>query len=318
LTTTTLDEAALAESRAFNQQLARLLAEQTSVHLLPAEVTRRVRREGRGIWPAPVFLPQARDVTIPTRGGEIRLRVLAPEDGSAGVYLHLHGGGWVLGECDEQDLRLWALAEATGLCVVSVGYRLAPEHPYPAGLDDCEDAATWLLGGGLAELGLPDRLMVAGESAGANLAVAMLVRLRDRHGATGAFRAANLVYGGYDLAKKASDRDRDSNLVLTPEVRRWFRTCYAGDRSPEELRDPDISPLYADLRDLPPALFTVGELDPLLDDSVAMAARWEAAGNGAELTVWPESVHGFNLFPLALARAANEAQYEFLRAAVAD
>jgi acetyl esterase len=316
--TTTLDEAALAESRAFNQQLARLLAEQTSVHLLPAGVTRRVRREGRGIWPAPVFLPQARDVTIPTRGSEIRLRVLAPQDGSAGVYLYLHGGGWVLGECDEQDLRLWALAEATGLCVVSVGYRLAPEHPYPAGLDDCEDAAMWLLGGGLDELGLPDRLTIAGESAGANLAVAMLVRLRDRHGATGVFRAANLVYGGYDLAKKASDRDRDPNLILTPEVRRWFRTCYTGDRSLEELRDPDISPLYADLRDLPPALFTVGELDPLLDDSVAMAARWEAAGNEAELTVWPESVHGFNLFPLALARAANEAQYEFLRGAVSD
>jgi acetyl esterase len=318
LTTTTLDEAALAESRAFNQQLARLLAEQTSVHLLPAEVTRRVRREGRGIWPAPVFLPQARDVTIPTRGGEIRLRMLAPEDRSVGVYLHLHGGGWVLGDCDEQDLRLWALVGATGLCVVSVGYRLAPEHPYPAGLDDCEDAAMWLLGGGLDELGLPDRLTIAGESAGANLAVAMLVRLRDRHGATGAFRAANLVYGGYDLAKKASDRDRDPNLVLTPEVRRWFRTCYAGDRSLEELRDPDISPLYADVRDLPPALFTVGELDPLLDDSVAMAARWEAAGNEAVLTVWPESVHGFNVFPLALARAANEAQYEFLRAAVSD
>jgi acetyl esterase/lipase len=314
--TVALDEAALAESRAFNEQLARLLAEQTSVHLLPPEVTRRVRREGRAIWPAPVFLPQARDVTIPTRGGEIRLRVLAPEAGCAGVYVHFHGGGWVLGECDEQDPRLWALVQGTGLCAVSVGYRLAPEHPYPAGLDDCEDATVWLLEGGLDELGLPDRLTIAGESAGANLAVATLVRLRDRHGATGAFCAANLVYGGYDLAKRRSERDQDSNLILTPAVRHWFRTCYAGDRSLEELRDPDISPLYADVRDLPPALFTVGELDPLLDDSIAMAARWEAAGNEAELKVWPESVHGFNLFPLALARAANEAQHEFLRNAV--
>ena len=255
-------------------------------------------------------------MTIPTRGGEIRLRVLAP-DRTVGAYLHIHGGGWVLGDCDEQDPRLWALAEATSLCVVSVGYRLAPEHPYPAGPDDCEDAALWLLDGGLKELELPDRLTIGGESAGANLAAATLVRMRDRHGVTGAFRAANLCYGGYDLGRTATPRDEDANLVLTPAVRHWFRTCYGGGRTRDELRDPDISPLYADLRDLPPALFTVGQLDPLLEDSRRMAARWEEAGNEAELREWPESVHGFNLFPLALARAANDVQHEFLRNAVA-
>jgi acetyl esterase/lipase len=110
----------------------------------------------------------------------------------------------------------------------------------------------------------------------------------------------------------------DRQLVLSTPVMHWFGTCYTGERTLEELRDPDISPLYADLRDLPPALFTVGEHDPLLDDSLFMAARWQAAGNEAELRVWPESVHGFNLFPLALASAANEAQYEFLRNAIAD
>jgi acetyl esterase len=318
VTIAVIDEAALAESRAFNEQLARLLGEQPPVHSVPPEVARQARRDGRSIWPQPVFLSQGREVVIPGRGGPVRLRVIPPEAEAVGVYVHLHGGGWVLGECDEQDARLLALAEATALCAISVGYRLAPEHPYPAAPDDCEDAALWLLERGLDELGLPDRLTIGGESAGANLALVTLLRLRDRHGITGAFRAGNLLYGGYDLAKTASERDRDANLVLTTEVRRWFRSCYAGDRSLEELRNPDLSPIYADLHELPPALFTVGELDPLLDDSFRMAERWRAAGNEAELQVWPESVHGFNLFPLALARAANEAQYEFLRNAVSD
>jgi acetyl esterase/lipase len=311
---TALDEGTLAETRAFNEDLERRLASEPSVHTLPPDVTRLARREGRSIFPEPVFLPQARELTIPGRGGEIRLRILAPSEEATGVYLHIHGGGWVLGDCDEQDDRLWALAEATGLYAVSVGYRLAPEHPYPAALEDCEDAALWLLDQGLEELGVPDRLAIGGESAGAHLSVTTLLRLRDRHGITGAFRAANLVYGVYDLSMTPSQRNwGDRELVLSTPIMRWFGGCFVGDRDADTLRDPDLSPLYAHLHDLPPALFSVGEQDPLVDDSLFMAARWQAAGNQAELQVWPESVHGFTAFELALARAALGGQYEFLR-----
>jgi acetyl esterase len=311
-----IDEAALAEARAFNEELARQLEQQPSVHTIPPEVSRQARREGRSVFPKPELLPQARELTVAARSGAIRLRVLAPEGEATGVYLHIHGGGWVLGECDEQDTRLWSLVESTGLCAVSVGYRLAPEHPYPAAPDDCEDAALWLLERGRAELGAPDRLAIGGESAGAHLAVTTLLRLRDRHRVTGAFHAANLVYGVYDLSMTPSQRNwGDRYLVLSTPIMHWFGHCFTGDRDPEELRDPDLSPLYADLRDLPPALFSVGELDPLLDDSLFMEARWRAAGNDAELRVWPECVHGFNAFELELAAASLEAQYEFLRAA---
>jgi acetyl esterase len=311
---TALDEGMLAEARAFNEELERRLASEPSVHTLPPDVSRLARREGRSIFPGPVFLPQARELTIPGRGGEIRLRILAPKEEATGVYLHIHGGGWVLGDCDEQDDRLWALAEATGLCAVSVGYRLAPEHPYPAASDDCEDAALWLLERGLGELGTPNRIAIGGESAGAHLSVTTLLRLRDRHGITGAFRAANLVYGVYDLSMTPSQRNwGDRQLVLSTPIMRWFGRCFVGDRDAQTLRDPDLSPLYAHLHDLPPALFSVGDRDPLLDDSLFMAARWKAAGNEAELQVWPESVHGFTAFQLALARAALDAQYEFLR-----
>jgi acetyl esterase len=317
--TAVLDEAALAETREFNEELALRLAQQRPVYEVPPAASRLARREGRSIWPPPEFLPQARDLAVSTRGGEIRVRVLAPDEEATGAYLHIHGGGWVLGECDEQDLRLWALVEATGLCVVSVGYRLAPEHPYPAAPDDCEDAALWLLDRGFRTLGAPDRITIGGESAGAHLAVTTLLRLRDRHGIAAPFRGANLVYGVYDLSMTPSQRNwGERELVLSSPTMHWFGRCFTSDRDSEELRDPELSPLYAELNDLPPALFTVGELDPLLDDSLFMAARWQAAGNEAELRVWPECVHGFNLFPLALARAANETQYEFLRAAVAD
>ena len=310
---TGLDEDVLAESRAFNEAIAQVLADQPSVHELPPEVTRLARREGRSVFPAPEFLPRARDLSIETRSGVIGLRVLPPEDEMTGIYLHIHGGGWVLGRCDEQDVRLAALADATGLCAVSVDYRLAPEHPYPAG-PDCEDAAIWLLERGREELGAPDRLAVGGESAGAQLVVTTLLRLRDRHGITGAFGAANLIYGAYDLSMTPSQRNwGDRYLILSTPIMHWFGKAFTGDRSTDELREPDISPLYAELHDLPPALFSVGDHDPLLDDSLFMAARWQAAGNDAELQVWPESIHGFNAFPTRLALQANAAQYEFLR-----
>src|SRR3954462_9065630 len=114
----------LAETRAFNAQIERLLATQPSVHTVAPALPREARREGRGPFPPPVFLPQARDLVIPGRAGDLRLRVLAPSRPATGVYLHFHGGGWTLGGADMQDPALAELAEATGLCVVSVDYRL--------------------------------------------------------------------------------------------------------------------------------------------------------------------------------------------------
>jgi acetyl esterase/lipase len=251
---------------------------------------------------------------VPSRGGVLKVRVLPPEGAATGAYLHIHGGGWVLGAADEQDLLLEAVADATGLCAVSVEYRLAPEHPYPAGHDDCEDAAVWLLEHGAAELGVPETFAIGGESAGANLSVTTLLRLRDRHGITGAFAAANLVFGAFDLSGTPSRLLwGERQLVLSDPIMNWFTECLVGDGA---RRDPDLSPLYADLRDLPPALFTVGTADALLDDSLFMAARWEAAGNRAELRVYEEACHAFTAFPIAVAHDANEAQLAFLRAAV--
>jgi acetyl esterase/lipase len=306
------------ETRAFNAQLEQLHEQLPPIESVPAVVTRAAGREGRGMLPAPVLLDRARWLEIPSRGGGLRLRVVEPTGEARGAYLHVHGGGWVLGAADEQDTLLAAIADTAGLCAVSVEYRLAPEHPYPAGPDDCEDAALWLAQRGATELGVPARLAIGGESAGANLSVVSLLRLRDRHGISGAFSAANLVFGGFDLGGSASRRAwGERKLLLTDSGMRWFNECYLPGRGVEESRDPDVSPLYADLRDLPPALFTVGTADPLLDDTLLMAERWQAAGNRADLRVYEEACHAFTAFPLAVARLANEAQLSFLRDAVA-
>jgi acetyl esterase/lipase len=243
------------------------------------------------------------DRTIPGPGGEIRLHVLRPPEVRA-VYLHLHGGGWTLGMPEMNDASNWPLAQKAKVAVVSVDYRLAPEHPYPAGPDDCEAAALWLLENAQRELG-SERLLIGGESAGGHLAAVTLLRLRDRHGAAARFEGANLVYGGFDLSGTPSQRSNGYTPVLSRKDIDQMPGYFLPKHDLEGRRHPDISPLFADLAGLPPALFTVGTRDRLLDDTLFMAARWQAAGNRCELAIYPEAPHGFTMFPIAMARAAH-------------
>ena len=204
---------------------------------------------------------------------------------SSGIYLHIHGGGWVLGGCDMNDLAHEFMAREAGVTVVSVEYRLAPEHPYPAGLDDCVAAAKWLVDNCAEEFGT-SALTIGGESAGANLVVGTLLRMRDEFDYT-AWRGANLVYGAYTFDGTPSTRSwTERGLVLDELSMDWFNNHYLSGVE-IDLHDPILSPLYADLTDMPPALFTVGTLDPLLDDSLFMATKWETAGRGPELCVYP-------------------------------
>ena len=285
------------ETLAVNEQIRAVMAQLPAVESLPPAATRRARYEGGGIFGPPEFLPQARW----EEWDGVRVRVLAP-DTPVGTYLHLHGGGWTLGAADLQDPLLWQLVEATGLAVASVEYRLAPEHPFPAGRDDCIAAARYL-----PRSGLPAPYLIGGESAGAHLSVLTLLEVDG-------FAAANLVYGAYDLSGTPSRRRYRDTLVLTDESMEWFTANFLPGLDAEARRAPEISPLYADLAGVPPALFTVGTADPLLDDSRFLAAAWP---NACELRVYDSAAHGFNAFPLAIARDANAAQARFLSRALA-
>jgi acetyl esterase/lipase len=225
--------------------------------------------------------------------GPLRLREFRPERVD-GAMLHIHGGGWMTGEPELTDLLNEALSEHLNLAIVSVEYRLSPEHPYPAGPDDCETAALWLMENAAPEYGT-DRLLIGGESAGAHLSAVTLLRLRDRHDGSEAFCGANLVFGAYDLGHTPSAMGiglEPGTDILDPEDMRFMVEQFAPDMSPDQRRQPDLSPLYAQLQGMPPALFTVGTADHLIDDTLFFANRWVVAGNRAELLVYPDAPHG--------------------------
>lgn len=299
------------ETAAFNAQLETMFASMAPPYTRDVKEL-RAERATRGPMGPIVRSDNAKVRTVDGPAGAVSLRMFLPSR-VEGVYLHIHGGGWVLGASDQQDPALEAIAEKCEVAVLSVEYRLAPEHPYPAGPDDCETAAVWLAKNARSEFGT-DRLIIAGDSAGAHLAVVSLLRLRDRHGVR-PFVGANLTFGVYDVDGTPSCRAwGERYLVLNAPIMRWFGDSFV---PPEKRRDPDVSPLYADLSGLPPALFSVGTLDPLVDDTLFMHARWLAAGNEAELGVYPGGVHGFTAQPTPVGRSAVARQHAFIKDVVA-
>ncbi|MEV0087699.1 alpha/beta hydrolase fold domain-containing protein [Saccharopolyspora sp. NPDC050642] len=193
---------------------------------------------------------------------------------------------------DRGDARNQQLADALGIVVVSVDYRLAPVHPWPAAPDDCETAALWLLEHAEARFGTT-RLAIGGFSAGATRAMTTLLRLRDR-GVVDSFAGAALQFGTYDMSG------------LTPAGRliaeEYFIQAYAGHVT--DRTAPDISPVYGDLRGLPPLVMVAGSVDVLLEDNMAMAARVSAAGGEVDLRIYPEARHGFASRSTGMAKAA--------------
>ena len=306
-------EAISAETRAANETFRQATSAGPDWWDIGAPAYRAAIASGRGPFPPPAKSERGRTIQIDGKGGhKISLRVIASERAKA-VYMHMHGGGLVFGSAEAQDPMLERIVQNTGMAGVSVEYRLAPENPYPAAWDDCESTALWLLKNAKSEYGT-DVLTIGGESAGATLAAATLLRMRDRHGYTG-FRAANLSYGNFDSSMTPSQAlTPEKGLLVGKKSIQRFREAYLP--KGVDPRDPDVSALYANLASMPPALFTIGSIDPLLDDSLFMYARWIAAGNEAELAVYPGAPHAFNLAPMPLSAGANARIDAFLARAV--
>ncbi|HEY2006354.1 MAG TPA: alpha/beta hydrolase [Solirubrobacteraceae bacterium] len=253
----------------------------------------REARAGLSVRPTPPG-PPAVERLAEVAGRRVPVRILTPQSGPArGVYLDIHGGGFYMGWAARGDARNRHLADALGVAVVSVDYRLAPEHPWPAAPEDCETAAVWLVEQAETVFGTA-RLAIGGASAGATLAMTTLLRLRDR-GLVNAFAGAALEFGTYDM----SGRSPAGRLIAEEP----FIQAYAGHVA--DRTEPDISPLYGDLRELPPVLLVIGTLDILLEDNLAMAVRLSASGGDVDLRVYPESRHGFTSSTTAMAGAAR-------------
>ncbi|MGF1599761.1 MAG: alpha/beta hydrolase [Acidimicrobiales bacterium] len=256
------------------------------------------------------------DRTIPGPAGEIPVRVYTPAgDGPFPCLVYLHGGGWVLGDLDGVNAICRSVAARAGCVVVSVDYRLAPEHKHPAPLDDCYAAVQWVADHG-DEIGVDgSRIAVGGDSAGGNLSAAVALRARDENGPALALQL--LVYPVTDHRRdSASYAENGDGYLLTRDMMTWFWDHYLNDA--DEGAHHLVSPLLADdLSGLPPAVVFTAEFDPLRDEGEAYADRLTEAGVAVTRKRFDGQIHAFwqmmAVFPAA-SEAADLAAAELRKA----
>ncbi len=273
----------------------------------------------RALAGEPETVADVTDRTIPGPGGDIPVRIYTPAGGGTalGCLVYYHGGGWVLGDIEGVDTICRAVANRAGCKVISVEYRLAPEHKFPAPFDDCYAALEWVAANG-ASIGVDSsKLAVGGDSAGGNLAAAVALKARDAGGP--ALRHQLLVYPvtNHDYGTESYSVNGDGYL-LTLDMMTWFWDHYLS--SAEDGRNPLASPLAAaDLSGLPPAFVITAEFDPLRDEGEAYAAKLVDAGVKVSHQRFDGQIHAFwqmpGVFPAALAAADQAAGH--LKAAFA-
>lgn len=263
----------------------------TLPELTPAEARGRRQTEFAAYWTADAPpVSRIEEKVLPGPRGPIRVRIYDPGTvGTGPAILFIHGGGWVICDLDTHDGVARRLALNAGVKLVSIEYRLAPEFKFPAPLEDCVAAVRWIAEHGAAWGIDGTRLVVTGDSAGANLSLATLLALRDQGGPR--LLGAALIYGAYAaVTDSASQRlYGGGDYFLTTAEMTWFWDHYV--RGPEDRLNPLAAPLLADLRGLPPLYLTAAEFDPLLDDTVAMIEKLKAIGAPHEYSLWRGVTH---------------------------
>jgi acetyl esterase len=249
-------------------------------------------------------LKQVVDRKIATSAGDLPVRIYYPRAGSdLPALVYFHGGGFVLGSLDSHDALLRSVALGADCVVISVDYRLAPEHPFPAAADDALAAVNWVHAHA-AEIGVdPQRIVVGGDSAGGNLATVVALRLRDEGGAQ--LRGQLLVYPVTHLRGPVAGSmvANGEGYFLRADDMAWFEDMYLG--NPDDASHPHASPLLAkDLKKLPPALVITAEFDPLHDQGNAYAVALREAGNDCAHSHYAGAIHGFFGMPAEIARRA--------------
>ncbi|HVN88328.1 MAG TPA: alpha/beta hydrolase [Candidatus Binataceae bacterium] len=280
---------------------AMVAAEVPAFHTMTPIEARKMtsRRVVQG--PNAVQVAQVVDRTIPGPGGEIPVRIYTPEGkGPFGALIYFHGGGWVVGDINMTDQPCRMLTNAAGCVTVSVDYRLAPEHKFPAAPEDCYTATKWVADNASA-LGVdPKRIAVGGTSAGGNLAAAVALMARDRANLPLAYQL--LVYPATtSVLDTPSHREfaKDSYYILSRADMDWFWGHYLADA--EDHTNPYACPAYArTLRGLPPAFVITAEFDPLRDEGEAYAARLREEGVTVALKRYDGVTHGFFGMPTVL------------------
>ncbi|MBK7948874.1 MAG: alpha/beta hydrolase [Deltaproteobacteria bacterium] len=262
---------------------------------LPVDVLRKYVRESSMAYPKlAVPLASVADRTIAGPGGELPIRVYTPEGGGPfPLVVYFHGGGWVVGDLDTQDMICRALCHGAASVVVSVDYRLAPEHRFPAAVDDAWAATLWAAKNAPALRGDATRLAVAGDSAGANLAAAVALRTRDEGGPR--LRAQLLIYGScnYPSTRTPSTEQFKSGPIITEAAIDYFWKQFLADPAVDQ-DHPWASPARAKShRDLAPAFVATAEMDPSRDDGERYGEILARAGVATESRRYAGMLHGF-------------------------
>lgn len=248
------------------------------------------RRVTRLVEESPPPVAEVRELEVPGADGPLKARLYVPNDvpETGPLILFLHGGGYAFCDLDTHDGVCRRIAARAGVRVLSLDYRLAPEHPFPAAYEDAEAAFDWLAGEGAAELGAdPERLGVAGDSAGGGLAAALAQHRRD------AIRHQFLIYPLLQVVEtRKTKRKLLEGHMLSAGVLDWIRETYVP--TPEERHDPRVSPLLTnDLAGCPEAFIASAELDPLTDDGLVYADKLEASGVKVTRDLARGLPHGF-------------------------
>jgi acetyl esterase len=297
-----IDESLLShvdETRRFNEQYMAAMAANPLGFATAEEALRTRAILDEAVPPLPPDRLQPEVLEVGSAEPAVTVRLFVPQE-VRGVCVQFHMGAWVIGSARASDERSAEIAERCSAAVVSVEYRMVPEALPPAQLDDALNVIDWVRTEGRTRLG-DGPIVLIGESAGCTLAVLALLALRERGQLGHDIVGTALAYGLYDVSGGPSQRLDTAALAVFSDAQ---ALVYPG-LTAEQRRVPSISPLYADLSSLPPALFTVGTADALLDDTLFMYERWSAAGNDAQLEVYPESLHGFDSFPTAIAAEAR-------------
>ncbi|HYK53156.1 MAG TPA: alpha/beta hydrolase, partial [Candidatus Eremiobacteraceae bacterium] len=264
-----------------------------------------VRANSQQMARPPLALHRVEDRRIPTAAGDVGVRIYWPrplaESERLPIVVFFHGGGFVLCDLDTHDPIARYIALHGDAIVVNVDYRLAPEHRFPAAVDDSYSAVTWLADHAAELGGDPQRLAVAGDSAGGNLATVVCQLAKERGGPSIAFQA--LIYPVVDLDTSTSFASRQEfgggDYFLAMHEMEWFNSLYLTDPA-AQVKDPRVSPLNTeDLRGQPPALVVTAGCDPLRDEGKAYADRLAAAGVPVEYRCFEQAIHAFlNFAPI--------------------
>lgn len=271
--------------------LAQMAAEGgPAIHEMAADEARAMYRAMKPDLPE-IKVHSVEDRLVPGPGGDIPVRIYRPSGNPSPLHVHFHGGGWVIGDLETHDADCREICRGAECIVVAVDYRLAPEHCFPAALDDCYAVTCWAASNS-AEIGArPGPVSVGGDSAGGNLAAAVALMARDRAAPEIALQL--LIYPVTDAAmSSASYRENAEGYMLSQQMMAWFWDQYCPQA--EQRNHPLASPLLAtDLSGLPAALVMTAEFDPLRDEGEAYAARLAEAGVEVQVRRFDGLIHGF-------------------------